>query len=282
LFWSGRGGDAIALAEEIRTAPGTPNRLRYETIGWGLAYAFWGPTPVPEALAAVEAAIADPDLPRLVVLRAGRSKCSLLAMLGRFDESRRVADDMLVQHQEYGDRTLIGSLKGHFTGPARFLEGAFDEAAELGIESYELLMAVGHSGFANTSAAGAASALLAAGRDQEAEEWAQRCLEIAAEDDPASAAPALGVLARVHASRGERDAVDLADRAVALWEDKDHLDLVADAHADRAEVFHTLERVADARVEMTAALELYERKGNGTSSRVAQARLEAWGPSSSG
>jgi tetratricopeptide (TPR) repeat protein len=183
---------------------------------------------------------------------------------------------MLAQHQEYGDRTLIGSLKGHFTGPARFLEGAFDEAAELGIESYELLMAVGHSGFANTSAAAAARALLAAGRDREAEEWAQRCLEIAAEDDPASASPALGVLARVHAARGERDAVDLANRAVALWEDKDHLDLMGDVWADRAEVFHMLARVADARAEMTAALDLYERKGNVTSSGVARRRLAEW------
>jgi tetratricopeptide (TPR) repeat protein len=281
-FWSGRASDAIALAEQIKTAESTPARLRHETIGWQLPFEFWGPTPVRDALAEVDSVLADPDLPRLVVLRAGRSKCSLLAMLGQFDESRRVAEQMLAQHQEYGDRTLIGSLKGHFTGPARYLEGAFDEAAELGIESYELLMALGHSGFANTAAAGAARALVAAGRDAEAEVWAKRCLDIAAEDDPASASPALGALARVHANRGESDAAELADRAVALWEGADHLDLIADAHADRAEVFQALSRASDARSEVTVALELYERKGNVTSAGMARRRLESWEPSSAG
>jgi class 3 adenylate cyclase len=280
-FWSGRAADAFALAEEVIAAPRTPSRIRSEATGWQMAYAFWGPMPVVDALTRIEDNLAEPDLPRFAILRAGRSRCALLAMLGRFGESRQVSDAIQAQHEEFGDRTLIGSLKGHFLGPARFLEGTFDEAAQLGIESYELLMAQGHVGFANTSAAYAARALLAGGRLAEAEEWAQRALDIGADDDLAAAAPALGVLARTHASRGATDAIELADRAVAFWTNADHLDLMGDTRLDRAETYHLFGREADAQVEMAAALELFERKGNVVSAGVARDRLAEWGAASS-
>jgi hypothetical protein len=49
---------------------------------------------------------------------------------------------------------------------------------------------------------------------------------------------------------------------VAAVADSDFLDMIADAHADLAEVLKLANRNAEAIAELRVALELYERKGH--------------------
>jgi tetratricopeptide (TPR) repeat protein len=277
-FWAGRAGIALELADEVSAMPGAPTRVQREALSWTSGFAFWGPTPVADALAVSRARLADPAIPPLVAVRAARNQGALLAMLGQFDESRRTFDWALGRHAELGDPILLASLKGHFMGPSAFLAGDAEEAAEMGIESYDQLMSLGHGGFANTSAGGAARALLSLERDDEAEAWADRALAIGGDEDIDSAGPALGVKARVQARRGDiQTAIDTARHGVGLFFDgADHLIAMGNAHADLAEVLWMAGQRQAAKSELQEALSLFERKGDLVRAGHVRDRMAAW------
>jgi tetratricopeptide (TPR) repeat protein len=257
--------------------PSAPVRIRREALSWTSGFAYWGPTPVSEALAVAQARLADPAMPPLVATRASRNEGALLAKLGRFEESREAFARCLERHAELGDPSLVASLKGHFMGPSALLAGDAEEAVEMGIESYEQLMALGQGGFANTTAGGVARALLSLDRDHEAETWADRALAIGGDEDIDSAGPALGVKARVQARRGDVPiALETARHAVALFEGADHLDQMGDAHADLAEVLWLAGDRARAVSELRHALDLYERKGELVRSAQVRELLAVW------
>jgi tetratricopeptide (TPR) repeat protein len=147
----------------------------------------------------------------------------------------------------------------------------------MGVESFEQLTALGHHGFANTTAAGVSRALLALGRDAEALEWVERALAYGGEVDPDSAGPALGVRARVLARRGELEAaIATCRRAVTLLDATDHLDNQGEAHADYAEVLRLAGQPDEALAELEVALTLFDRKGNLVYANHARERLAAW------
>jgi class 3 adenylate cyclase/tetratricopeptide (TPR) repeat protein len=276
-FWTGNAGRAVELATEVTTSSDAPIRVRREAASWIVVFAYWGPTPAAEVLAAAEAFLADPATAPVVAVRASRSQGAVLAMLGRCEESRQAYAWTLDRHAELGDPILMASLKGHFMGPAALLCGDAEAAVDMGVESFEQLTALGHHGFANTTAAGVSRALLALGRDAEALEWVERALAYGGEVDPDSAGPALGVRARVLARRGELEAaIATCRRAVTLLDATDHLDNQGEAHADYAEVLRLAGQPDEALAELEVALTLFDRKGNLVYANHARERLAAW------
>jgi tetratricopeptide (TPR) repeat protein len=276
-FWRGRAGVALRLADEVSTMPGAPIRVRREALSWTSGFAYWGPTPVAEALAISEARLADPATPPVVGVRASRNQGALLAMLGRFEDSRQAFAWSLERHAELGDPILLASLKGHFLGPSTLLAGDAEDAAAMGAESFEQLTAQGHHGFANTTAAGVARALLELERDDEAVEWAERAVAYGGDEDIDSAGPALGVKAVVLARRGDLEAaVATARHAVEIYAGADHLDQMGQAHADLGEVLWMAGQRGEAVAELRDALSLFERKGNLVRSEQVRERLAGW------
>jgi hypothetical protein len=107
-----------------------------------------------------------------------------------------------------------------------------------------------------------ARAVLAQGRDDEADRYCRVSERTAAPEDLTTQIWLRGVRARVLAGRGlGRDAEGLARAAVELAAGTDLLTVRADAFLDLAEVLDHGGRAAEADAAMSQAIALLERKG---------------------
>ncbi len=282
-FFSGHAQSALDLAQELLATATPHGRFRDELLGWISAFAYWGPMPVPEALALMDLLAGRVGASRWMAARVARGRGALLAELGRFDEARAALEASRAVTEELGNGYSHSSLQGHFMGPVELLAGNAARAAEIELAAYEWMIAHGFRGFANTVAAHIARANLELDHDEEAERWATVAREMGTEDDPAAIGPALGVAARVLARRGAfEDAERLGREAVASFEGTDYLDQMATAHADLAEVLHLAGRDDQASEELRMALELFERKGHLVGAEETRARLAALAGSGAG
>lgn len=262
-FFSGHAESATELAQELHATTTVHGRLRHELLGWISAFAYWGPMPVPEALELLDELAVQTQASLRVAGRVARARGGLLAEQGRFDDARAALEAGRATAEELGDGYTISSFRGHFMGPVELLAGNAARAAEFELDAYEWMIAHGFRGFANTVAAHIARAMLAMNRHEEAERWATVAREIGTEDDPAATGPALGVMARVLARRGELARAErLGREAVGSFDGTDYIDMIATAHADLADVLRLAGRNEEASTELGSALELYERKGH--------------------
>jgi class 3 adenylate cyclase len=184
----------------------------------------------------------------------------LLAMLGRFDEAHRLLAEATERVAELGLARFATNLALHRFDVA-ILEGDAAAAELAAREACEIAQAQGEVGNLMLSCCNLAQALLALGREDEAEEW----LRLGRETNPTEERlPQMlwrqtrgKVLARrAEYQEGER----LAREAVARGAETDMLNAHADALIDLADVLTHAGR--DARPELEQALALYERKGN--------------------
>jgi tetratricopeptide (TPR) repeat protein len=128
----------------------------------------------------------------------------------------------------------------------------------------------------STTAALLAQALLAQGRDEEAERFAELSEELAAPDDLITQVLWRGVRARALAGRGHTgEAWRLARQAVALSEKSDFVNDRGDALVDLAIVHRHAGNVEHARTALAEGLRLYEEKGNSVAAGRARAELAA-------
>ncbi|MBA3428626.1 MAG: hypothetical protein H0U07_08660 [Actinobacteria bacterium] len=117
-----------------------------------------------------------------------------------------------------------------------------------------------------------AQALLALGRDDEAEQWLERGRETAPSEERLAQMLWRQARRKVLARRGElQEGERLAREAVALAAETDMLNANADALLDLAEVLALAGQ--DARAELEQALALYERKGNLVMAERTRSRL---------
>ena len=272
-FWQGRVQSGLDLAKQLLPAAGR-GRLGDDVRGWIVGFAYWGPTPSTDAIELGQRMESEMGDPRQAANRTERQIGALLAMQGHFDEARTKFDHQRALNEEMGSRHLLGSLLSHHAGPAELLAGDPASAAEMARSGFELLTAGGDRGFASTSAVNVARALLELGRDDEAEEWARTGQGMTTEDDFATQGPALGVLARVSARRGDLETAErLAREAVEMMDATDQLTQVADVHADLAAVLLAAGNHEGAKTEFGRALDAYERKGHVVGAEKMRARL---------
>ena len=136
----------------------------------------------------------------------------------------------------------------------------------------ETLEAAGESGSFMWASCNLAQALLALGRDDEADQWLGRGHEISPSAEPLPQMLSRQVRGKLLARRGElQEGERLAREAVALAAETDMLNANADALLDLAEVLALARQ--DARAELEQALALYERKGNLVMAERTRSRL---------
>ncbi len=241
----------------------TDERRELRAIRRGLLRAsLAGSTPVEEALPyCVELhgqSIADPVTRAVAAMTIG----VLEAMRGRFADARASAADGIGLAEELGTPVLAAALRA-WAAEVELLAGAPDAAERVLAPAFETLRARNETGNLATIAAYRAEALWLLERHDEAEELTVVSQRNAARDDLHSQVSWRLTRARVALVRGDVDlACSLTDKATALAEETDHLDLRGKAFAAAGEVHAATGRAGDAGAFLAAALAAFEAKGN--------------------
>jgi hypothetical protein len=210
--------------------------------------------------------------PQNALLREARGLA--LAMLGRFDEARRMAAGIRAELADRGAIFRLGDVTSQTSVEIELLAGNFAAAVELGEEGCRLLEQIGEKPHLSTAAGLLAQALYALNRLEEAYAWAGRAAELGSSDDAMTQMLWRQVKAKVLARQGESyEAERLARRAVTIGDDTDHLNAQGNAYTDLAEVLSLIGRPKPAAAAIRQALGRYERKGNLVSAQRAHERL---------
>ncbi|MDX6473737.1 MAG: hypothetical protein QOK22_2553 [Gaiellaceae bacterium] len=245
-------------------------RLEAQILNLAVGAAFFGPTPVPEAIGRAAEILEQRGAERRIAASALRSLAGLHAMQGHFDEARALLARYRGILGELGLRVTAASaaetsgivelLAGDPVAAERELRWGYAELERMGVKTTRAnLVAV------------LAEAVHAQGRDDEALAWSEVSERGTAPGDlypqvrwRSARAKALARLDRL----GEAE--QLAREAVALAEQTDFLDLHGDAQMALAEVLQATGRLSEAADAIGSALELYERKQNLVSATIAR------------
>lgn len=266
------GASAETLERALAYARRAGDRRAEAEILGGLAAAlFFGPTPVPEAVARCDAlrdeARGDPGAePTVLVTLAG-----LQAMGGRFDTARELYGQGRAILEELGLRLRLAWIT-YVAASIELLAGDPQAAEREFRDGFEMLREMGEKDALPTQAAGLAEALYELGRYDDALELTVVSEQTAAVEDTGSQVRWRLTRARLAAREGDREeARRLADEAVGLADQTDCLDQRADALrcvGDVAELCGGPPAEA-----LAAALELYRQKGNTVLADRVRARL---------
>jgi class 3 adenylate cyclase/tetratricopeptide (TPR) repeat protein len=242
----------------------------YEFLAERAAGRFAGTTPVSELLAWLD----EQEARGVRHHRLDARRALALAMLGRFDEARTIVADVRAKRAEAGGGMSLASALGEDSMQLALLAGDPAAAAASGSEAMRLLGEFGERSVASTTAGRLAQALYELDRLDEAETWAGRAAELGASDDRLTQMLWRQVKAKVVTRRGEHaEAERLAREALAIGEETDHLNRVADAYADLGEVLALAGRADEAAAAFAEALARYERKENLVMAERTRARL---------
>jgi class 3 adenylate cyclase/tetratricopeptide (TPR) repeat protein len=206
-------------------------------------------------------------------------RAAALAMLGRFDEARRLQSEYQEGLEERGDILNLGSNLSQDGANLELLAGNPAAAAALAERGCRILEEAGERSWLSTGACRYAEALYELGRLEEAEEWARKGSEMGGSDDMATQILAGQVLAKVLARRGQHsEAERVAREAVAGADGTDSLVSQGDVRHDLAEVLELAGRREEATSALNEALERYERKGALVLAQRVRERLAALDP----
>ena len=234
--------------------------------------AYGGATPVSEGIRRCRKLLAQADL--VGEARVDVSLAALEAMRGRFAEARGLLTRAEAVFEEFGQTSVGAALVDPMRARVELLAGE-PEAAETALRaSCRVLEQLGDTGELATRAAELAHLLVAEGRDEEAEGWCERAIELGPADDLATQLWGRSARVSLLARRGElAQAEALAREAVELAEGTDALNHQARTWLDLAEVLTRAGRTAEAEEAGARGLELYERKGNLSAAQLARERL---------
>jgi tetratricopeptide (TPR) repeat protein len=232
----------------------------------GLAVSLtYGPRPAEDALATLDAVLADHPDPGAILLRA-----QLLAMLDRIDEAWAVALPAGERLREFGLATT-----GAWIADVALLAGDHQTAASGFREACDALEAIGNYGELSTYAPGLGHVLCELGRYDEAEPLAQRGRELGDPGDIVTQYAWRQVQALVHSSRGEHaEAERLAREAVDFSLRSDGPLGQGGAFVDLGKVLSVAGKSDEATASLEQALGCYERKGNLPDAARVRALLE--------
>jgi class 3 adenylate cyclase/tetratricopeptide (TPR) repeat protein len=264
--------DAERAAEHARRA-GDPGEQGLAQERLVVAYT-WGPLPVAEAIRKF-AELQDEAPGRHRELEVGTG--ILLAMDGKFDESRRLLEQARAVFQDVGRPAWAASLL-MARGFVELIAGDASQAERVLREGREEFLRLGEKGYLSTLSANLALALCLQGRFDEADPFIEESRDLASSEDVASQWVWRTAKAMVLADRGElaeaerlaREAVDLASGGDALVDQAETLSVLA-------RILVAAGRSDEAAALLRQAVDKYERKGDVVSASRARERLAALG-----
>ena len=206
---------------------------------------------------------------------AASSRAGLEAMLGNFDEARRLAATAAATYDELGHRLFRAGLS-EVAGPIELLAGRPEEAERELRHAWDALAATGDTALLGSPALMLAEALLAQERDEEARHFVEIGKAAMSADDITDQLLARSVEARLAARAGDLAAAEAeARRAVEIASGTDALALHAEALVLLGEVLRLAERRDEALDALQSAHELHERKGHRVGAERAAAAIAA-------
>jgi tetratricopeptide (TPR) repeat protein len=257
-------------AEHARRAGAA--REEADVLLWLASAALAGPTPAREGVVRCEELLARMADRPTIAAPVLNSLAGLQAMLGRFDEARRL---LARAGALFTDFAIVLGAKSHPEALVAMLADDLEEAERCLRADYDYFASRGEKGFLSTTAALLARAVEAQGRHEEARELTEVAERSGASDDFATQIVWRGVRARVLAEDGDRATAErLAREAVTLAGQTDRLNYHGDALVDLAAVLRRSKRADGEREALAAALALYERKGNVVASARVRSRLD--------
>jgi class 3 adenylate cyclase/tetratricopeptide (TPR) repeat protein len=260
LFAVGRADEATRRAGAlVELGEGNEPWQREAQMARGVSLVF-GPTPVEEAIAELQAQI-DSTHGAKWVAGAYRGIGRLRVLQGRFAEARELNALARATFEELGNRNQIAdSLRDE--GEIEQRAGNTEAAAQLMRESYEAMIATGDRSYASTIAAQLGGLLLDLDQDNEAWRLGTIACETSSTDDVISQAVGRAVQARVLSRRGEGDAAEaLAREAASIMATTDYLAEHGDALVHLAHVLREAGEVDEAVSAAREAVALYDQKG---------------------
>lgn len=275
LFAIGRAEEAVRRARPlVELGAGDLPWQQQARVSQGVALV-WGPTPVDEAIATIEAQIALAQ-GAISAQGAHRGIGRLLCLQGRFDEARARLEQARAVWEELGNRYELNASLGA-AAQIEHLQGNHADAARLYREAYDGMRATGDRSFASTSAAELGQELLDLEEYDQAGQFATIARETSSSDDVISQGLGRAVQARVLSNRGEHAAAEsLADEAAKMLAPTDYLELRADLLVNQAHVLREAGKPEEALSLAREASRLYERKGATFLVAQTQALIEAW------
>lgn len=226
----------------------------------GAALAF-GPMPADEVIRLIEGELARSHGP---LERAGplRRLGRMLACTGQFERAREVYREGTSISREAG---LLREAAAAAMGMAAIEQRAGDPASaeaalRAGIEELDVL---GDRNFYSTVVADLAALLIHRGNHEEAAEWCARVRETSNPSDLATVAVVAAVEGLLAARRGDHaDGERLARHAVELLAGSDFYSVGGETRLWLARTLALVGKPAGAREAASAALEIYEAKGD--------------------
>jgi class 3 adenylate cyclase/tetratricopeptide (TPR) repeat protein len=233
---------------------------------------YYGSVPASRAIEEIEELASLVAESPTALAEAQRQQAGLYAMLGRFDEARQAADRTTTLMKQVGARFRLAGL-AFWIGPMHMLAKEYEEAERTLRESIGIFEEIGDKGFLSTLAVDLAEALIAQGRFDEAEPWAERGRQLGAEDDAVTQMGWRAARASILAHQGRLDEAEgLAREALDVAASTDYVDMRGDLWLRLGEVLRQAGNTNEAADAIREAIGLYDRKENLV--MAAQAREE--------
>lgn len=275
VHWVGaRSGEAEAAweraAEHAQRAGDEGGRA--DALSWLASSAYFGPTPVSEAIARCEliAKQLEPDSRDQAAVF--ESLAGLHAMRAEFDTARELLARTNAILADLG--RALQSAVSHPEAYVALASGDAERAERTLRAGYERLAEMGERAILASTAATLARALVELDRPDEAWRFTEEAEQAAAPDDLSAQISWRCERARLVARRGDAsEAQRIAAEAVSLAAQTDWLSEHGDALVAQAEVLQRGGEPDAAAQALREAIALYERKGNEVGARRAHAML---------
>jgi hypothetical protein len=224
---------------------------------------YFGPVPVPTAVARCKELLAGLDSDRVGTANVCVFLGGLVAQRGDFDEGRMLVSSASSVYESLGQRTSMAIFCAAMLGEIALLEGDAVAAELILGDLCDELMRTGGLGHLASIAGVLAEALYLQGRLEEGEDWTIVGAQHTATDDLDAQLVWMPVQARIRARRGAfAEAEALIEGAVRLSASSDALNRIAGVYCGLGEIARLAGRSDVSASAFSRAIGLFEEKGN--------------------